>query len=94
MHGDRMIAKIENLNIEKISSVIESYNNKDTDKNILVKLDSIEFFKKNFKLKLVLNCLDIPEILDEDNTFESKCNKAMVGLEKLQSLKNLSTPSA
>ena len=27
MHGDRMIAKIENLNIEKISSVIESYNN-------------------------------------------------------------------
>ena len=28
MHGDRMIAKIENLNIQKITSVIESYNNK------------------------------------------------------------------
>lgn len=26
MHGDRMIAKVENLNIEKISSVIKSYN--------------------------------------------------------------------
>ncbi len=36
----------------------------------------------------------IAYILDEDNTFESKCNKAMVGLEKLQSLKNLDTPSA
>lgn len=28
MHGDRMIAKIENLNVKKFSSVIESYNNK------------------------------------------------------------------
>ena len=36
----------------------------------------------------------IAYILDEDGTFEIKCNKAMVGLEKLQSLKNLSTPSA
>ncbi len=36
----------------------------------------------------------IAYILDEDGTFETKCNKAMVGLEKLQSLKNLSTPSA
>ena len=36
----------------------------------------------------------IAYILDEDDTFETNCNKAMVGLEKLQSLKNLSTPSA
>ncbi len=36
----------------------------------------------------------IAYILDEEGTFESKCNKAMVGLEKLQSLKNLDTPSA
>ena len=36
----------------------------------------------------------IAYILDEDNTFETKCNKAMVGLEKLQSLKNFSTPTA
>ena len=36
----------------------------------------------------------IAYILDEDGSFETKCNKAMVGLEKLQSLKNLSTPSA
>ena len=28
MHGDRMIAKVENLNIENVSSVIESYNKK------------------------------------------------------------------
>ena len=49
---------------------IESYNNQYTNKNILVKLDSIEFFKKNFKLKLVLDCLDVPEISDEDNTDE------------------------
>ena len=28
MHGDRMIAKVENLNIENISSIIESYNKK------------------------------------------------------------------
>ncbi len=35
----------------------------------------------------------IAYILDEDDTFESKCNKAMVGLEKLQSLKKLETPS-
>ena len=28
MHGDRMIAKMENLNIKKISSLITSYNNK------------------------------------------------------------------
>lgn len=27
MHGDRMIAKVENMNLEKISSVIKSYNN-------------------------------------------------------------------
>ena len=26
MHGDRMIAKVENLNIENVSSIIESYN--------------------------------------------------------------------
>ena len=36
----------------------------------------------------------IAYILDEDGTFETKCNKAMVGLEKLQSLKNLGAPSA
>ncbi len=36
----------------------------------------------------------IAYILDEDGTFETKCNKAMVGLEKLQSLKNFDTPSA
>ena len=36
----------------------------------------------------------IAYILDEDNTFESKCNRAMVGLEKLQSLKKLDTPSS
>ena len=36
----------------------------------------------------------IAYILDEDGTFETKCNKAMVGLEKLQSLKNFGTPSA
>jgi glutamate synthase (NADPH/NADH) large chain len=35
----------------------------------------------------------IAYILDEDGTFDAKCNKAMVGLEKLQSLKNLDTPS-
>ena len=28
MHGDRMIAKVENLNIENVSSIIESYNKK------------------------------------------------------------------
>ena len=28
MHGDRMIAKVENMNIEKISSLVKSYNNK------------------------------------------------------------------
>ena len=28
MHGDRMIAKMENLNTEKLSSIIRSYNNK------------------------------------------------------------------
>jgi|TARA_B100000902_G_scaffold391905_1_gene443343 gluconolactonase len=28
MHGDRMIAKMENLNTEKLSSIIMSYNNK------------------------------------------------------------------
>lgn len=28
MHGDRMIAKMENLNTEKLSSIIISYNNK------------------------------------------------------------------
>ena len=28
MHGDRMIAKMENLNTEKLSSIISSYNNK------------------------------------------------------------------
>ena len=27
----------------------------------------------------------------KDGTFDTKCNKAMVGLEKLQSLKNLDT---
>ncbi len=36
----------------------------------------------------------IAYILDEDGTFDTKCNKAMVGLEKLQSLKNSSSPSA
>ena len=35
----------------------------------------------------------IAYILDEDGTFDTKCNKAMVGLEKLQSLKT-DTPSA
>ncbi|MAX12957.1 MAG: gluconolactonase [Candidatus Marinimicrobia bacterium] len=28
MHGDRMIAKVENLNVKKISSLIKSFNNK------------------------------------------------------------------
>ena len=28
MHGDRMIAKVENLNIKNVSSIIESYNKK------------------------------------------------------------------
>ena len=28
MHGDRMIAKVENLNIENVSSIIKSYNKK------------------------------------------------------------------
>ena len=36
----------------------------------------------------------IAYILDEDGTFETKCNKAMVGLEKLQNLRNFGTPSA
>ncbi len=36
----------------------------------------------------------IAYILDEDGTFDTKCNKAMVGLEKLHSLKNLDTPTA
>ena len=36
----------------------------------------------------------IAYILDEDGTFQNKCNKTMVELEKIQSLKNLDTPSA
>ena len=35
----------------------------------------------------------IAYILDEDGTFETKCNKAMVGLEKLKSLKSLNSVS-
>ena len=71
-------------------------------KSILIKNLLSKFFAF-FLVLIIASCSSLTpykvpilqgNILDEDDTFETKCNKAMVGLEKLQSLKNLDTPSS